>query len=97
MEEVERVNKLPDIEPNVSWKKWSEHLTWRRASPEIREVNLKSLGGKQRQTSSNSERQPSNKKHKLLAAESSSSSSGNGSDESPAKEKQKDDVMNTSN
>ena len=45
MREVEEKEKLPEIEHWVSWRKGTEKPTWRRTSPVIREVQLKSLGG----------------------------------------------------
>ena len=53
--EVEKVEKLPDNEPNADWKRGAELPAWRQASPEIREVKLKSLGEKLREENSSTE------------------------------------------
>ena len=40
---IEEKEKLPAIEFDIPWKKRVEHPPWRRTSPEIRQVTLKSL------------------------------------------------------
>ena len=47
MEEIERIEKLPRIEHKIKWNRREEHPVWRQASPEIKEIRLKSLGGRQ--------------------------------------------------
>ena len=42
--ELELEDKLPELEPHAEWKRKEEKPAWRQASPEIREVKLKSLG-----------------------------------------------------
>ena len=44
LEEVEKTEKLPGIDMSVDWKRREEMPHWRRTSPVIREVRLKSLG-----------------------------------------------------
>ena len=88
MDYIVKTFKLPDIEANASWKRKSDFPTWRKASPEIREVNLRSLGEPARGKSTSSERQPKRKASKNSAESSTSGSSSDSSNsDSPAKGK----------
>ena len=94
MEYIRTLIELPEVEANVSWKRKNDTPAWRRASPEIREVQLKSLGEPTRGKSTSSERQPLRKARKNDADSSTSGSSSDSNNESPAKGKST--LMNTS-
>ena len=46
MDTVEKEEVLPLIEHNINWKRKPDLPAWRQASPEVREVRLKSVGEK---------------------------------------------------
>ena len=100
MEEVETNEKLPKVEHDIQWRRKEDQPTWRRVSPDVRQVQLKSLtnakfptdgrtGGAEkmsRNISTASTDGPSKKKNRKLNTESSSSDSSSSSDKvgSPA-------------
>ena len=62
LSEIDKQINLPDIEHNVSWKRREELPKWRKVSPDVRVVQLKSLGWKEREDSGSSTEQNIRKK-----------------------------------
>ena len=74
MEVIEKDENLPDIEYNIVWKRKEDQPKWRRTSPVIREVNLKSLAGAGRLETGHSDSSRMDDNRKIRGRDSSGNS-----------------------